>query len=642
MMTHLSDLSRPTLVACAMLIGACRDSPTSEIQVRIDGRDGISSVYSIHLSLCIEGAGCDRQDYFGEANTDPILTARRDLSLTIRFFNAESGQGDLFVVGKGRNAANEVGRGRIDLSIAPGRNIAVDLPLEPTDVAVSDDVEGRGGAFFSSTLGGRQVVAAAQGHYFIVWRHDCDGSSPQASPPCHVRAREYSETGEARPRGSFNLDRAPGAHRFDMPAIAMHPDSGEFAAVWKRTAEGEAPPTPVFSVVFNPDGTPNSNNPNERQLSTPNVDASTPDVAALGDGRYAAVWRQRDAATMRSELVGMLISATGTPDETSRITIDGFTGQSSLSSSCPCAQAGEVCLANTPNGENPFISQTNVSCFADRFDPAIASRPGSAGFAVAWRQAGELQLANFPAGATTPTINAVRTEDTGSVGAFDLLGLPYGYVVVWSAARQTDDPRRTIRLRRFSTEGEALSPAMIVNTTTTGDHTLPSIAASAGGGMLVAWSASEAINFDERGNGVRETDGAIRGRAFLANGLPIGDDFPINTTQALKQTGPSIAARSDNSFVVAFANLEPAQADSSAIRARQVYPVFEPRDGKLGSLCAVDGDCRDQLRCVTDPQTSQLRCHLICDGSNPVCPGGTCASPPGVTDGTLACLYPDR
>ncbi len=91
-----------------------------------------------------------------------------------------------------------------------------------------------------------------------------------------------------------------------------------------------------------------------------------------------------------------------------------------------------------------------------------------------------------------------------------------------------------------------------VNNTVAGDQELPVVAINATGQFAVAWQSG---GQDGSGDG-------IYARVFDANGLPLADEFLVNSNTENNQTNPSIAMDDAGNFVVAW---ESAEQDGSGL-----------------------------------------------------------------------------
>jgi len=99
----------------------------------------------------------------------------------------------------------------------------------------------------------------------------------------------------------------------------------------------------------------------------------------------------------------------------------------------------------------------------------------------------------------------------------------------------------------------------IVNSTTAGAQSNPSITTLADGRFLMTWSS------DDAGDG---SGACIRGRIYNATGTAAGNDFIVNTTTTNRQTDSSVTVLTDGRFVVTWQSEDPGDGSSHCIRGR--------------------------------------------------------------------------
>jgi hypothetical protein len=123
-----------------------------------------------------------------------------------------------------------------------------------------------------------------------------------------------------------------------------------------------------------------------------------------------------------------------------------------------------------------------------------------------------------------------------------------GFVVAWQSYGSfgSDTSDASIQAQRFTSDGSLLGAQFQVNTYTPFYQYNPSIAAEDGGEFVVVWqtypSPEPSIT----------TGWDVQGRRFAADGSPLGAEFQVNTYTTLFQEYPSVAARPDGGFVVAW------------------------------------------------------------------------------------------
>lgn len=116
-----------------------------------------------------------------------------------------------------------------------------------------------------------------------------------------------------------------------------------------------------------------------------------------------------------------------------------------------------------------------------------------------------------------------------------------GFVVVW-ASRLQDGSGYGVYGQRYTAAGAKAGAEFRVNTTTTNDQSLPSIAALTNGGFVVTWQSNV-------------QDGSllgVHGQRYTAAGAKAGVEFLVNTATIKSQSMPSVAALVGGGFVVAW------------------------------------------------------------------------------------------
>ena len=165
------------------------------------------------------------------------------------------------------------------------------------------------------------------------------------------------------------------------------------------------------------------------------------------------------------------------------------------------------------------------------------------------------------------------------------------FVATWSSQYQ-DGPSFGVFGQRFSAAGAPLGAEFRVNTYTTGNQWLPSVASDASGNVLVVWQSQFQ---DGGGPGPPGDDYGVFGQRFSAAGAPLGAEFRVNTHTAREQRWPAVAAQGIGQFVVTwdsdmqdgsswgifgqrFASVQPTalSVDATARPTSDGNSVFEP------------------------------------------------------------------
>ena len=119
------------------------------------------------------------------------------------------------------------------------------------------------------------------------------------------------------------------------------------------------------------------------------------------------------------------------------------------------------------------------------------------------------------------------------------------FVVVWHSfgSSGTDSSSASVQGQRYAAAGSPLAGEFQINTYTPGSQWQPSVASNADGDFVVVWESRGSSGSDSSGY-------SIRGRRFTADGLPVGNDFQINTYTTNDQRFPSVALDAAGNFAV--------------------------------------------------------------------------------------------
>lgn len=149
----------------------------------------------------------------------------------------------------------------------------------------------------------------------------------------------------------------------------------------------------------------------------------------------------------------------------------------------------------------------------------------------------------------------VNTFTTGSQSATQVAADGAGrFIVAWDGPGPGD--AAGIFARRYLSSGRPLGDEFLVNSSVAPIQAFPAVDAAAEAGFVVAWEAPG----DGYGDGVFA-------RRFDANGVPIGEDFQVNTTTAGDQRYADVGMGPDGSFVVVWSDIQ--YGTDYTIRARQ-------------------------------------------------------------------------
>jgi Ca2+-binding RTX toxin-like protein len=142
----------------------------------------------------------------------------------------------------------------------------------------------------------------------------------------------------------------------------------------------------------------------------------------------------------------------------------------------------------------------------------------------------------------------VNTKTSDVQRAASVTGLDGGgWVVTWSAANQ-DGSGLGIYQRLYDENGTTSGDDILVNETTSGDQSLPSVTALNGGGWTVTWQSDGAVGGDPSGFGIYQ-------RTFNAGGSIFKAENLVNTFKTGNQLQPSVTDLSDGGWVVTWVSV---------------------------------------------------------------------------------------
>lgn len=141
------------------------------------------------------------------------------------------------------------------------------------------------------------------------------------------------------------------------------------------------------------------------------------------------------------------------------------------------------------------------------------------------------------------------------------------FVVVWSSTGQAG-PAVTagedVYARRYTSAGVAIGDEFLVNTYTTNNQRLPSIAMDDSGDFVIVWHSMEQDG----------SEAGVYGQRYDALGVPQGGEFAVNQHTTSGQQFATVAMDSDGDFVVAW---------ESVVQDGSSYGVYARRYDAAGA-----------------------------------------------------------
>jgi len=319
------------------------------------------------------------------------------------------------------------------------------------------------------------------------------------------------------------------------------------------------------------------------QVNTYTTEEQTnPAVAMDADGGYIVVWTTEVSPgpdLSGSSIRGQLFSSDSTPvgDE---FQVNSFATDFQVSPSVAMRPTGEfvaVWGSSASEGGDPFYSvqgqrfaadgrpegyEFQVNTLTDNVQesPSVAvARTGE--FLVVWQSVGSygpdddgrsIQAQLFAA-TGAPVGNQLQVNSYSGADQADpevAVGPAGEYVVTWyNTDGSAGDPSgRSVQGQQISATGQLIGGELQVNSYTDGDQYNPSVAVGPGGEFVVVWSGYGSFGSD--------TDYAILGQRFDADGLAVGSEFQVNTYIDAYQIRPWVDTTDDGTFLVAWTSGE--------------------------------------------------------------------------------------
>ena len=292
------------------------------------------------------------------------------------------------------------------------------------------------------------------------------------------------------------------------PDVSALPDGG-YVAVWVSDNQ-DGDQEGVFAQTFDASGAPSGG---EFQVNLTYADRQqAPAVATLDNGDFVVVWESIGQDNYGYGIFGRQFAADGTP----------------------------------LGGEFEVSSRSN----ADQNDPQIAAL-GDGGFIVTWwsqdngsADGGDVFARRYDASGISVggefQVNAPQADEQREATVAALAD--GGFVIAWKSIGQDGD-QGGIYAQQYDAAGAPVGSEFLVNTAVTaGNQEQPAIAGLPGGGYVIAWTSAA----------IHGTSTGIVTQQFDATGAPVGDAFVANTTTVGESSSPSVDALADGGFVVAW------------------------------------------------------------------------------------------
>jgi large repetitive protein len=376
------------------------------------------------------------------------------------------------------------------------------------------------------------------------------------------------------------------------PRIAVAAD-GHYVVVWQSNNQ-DGSKLGVYARVYNADGTARSGE--IAVNTTTNDDQSLPSIAIDASGRFVVAWQSYDTARLTWDIYARSFDANGTAlSGQKRITTDA---DDQIAPAVAMDGSGNVVIVYQSRGQdnadgnwgiyartaNATLSninaelRVNTTTLNAQTAPTVAG--GTSGFVIAWQSAAQdgsgtgIYAQRFNAsGGTVGGEVRINTTTAGDQSAPSLAMNTAGeFTVAWQSASQ-DGSGWAVVARCFDAAGNALGNEVLVNTTSAGDQTDPSVALTSDSRFAVTWTSVGQDNADGKAG--------VYLRAFDGSGSALSDETLVNAATADVQSTPSVGIASDGRMVAVW---QSNRQDGNG------YGVFGQRLLQPGALHFVSGD----------------------------------------------------
>lgn len=371
------------------------------------------------------------------------------------------------------------------------------------------------------------------------------------------------------------------------PAVASS-IAGDFVVVWRSAVQvGTAPG--IFGQRFLSDGSPSGGE--FAVHSEPAFDQYGPAVASAPSGSFVVAWTAVAGSSSVPTVRGRRFDAGGTPEGAAfsiNVSTTGQPGRVSVASDglgryFVAWQDEEILLRRFDVSGAPLSGevQVNTTSFEMQGDPAVAA-DAAGDFVVAWESYGQDGSsygvfgqrfdANGSASGSEFQVNTYTTS--WQVTPAVAMAASGEFVIAW-VRDHPGSGGSDIVMQRYDADAAPIGPETQVSGASSGFKGKPSVAMDETGGFSVGWDAP----------GVDGSSAAVLARRFDAQGVPITDEFRVNTYTPSFQGAAKIAPGTTGSFVATW-HSDPDQDGSEAgVFAQRIAPPPFSDGFESGDTC---------------------------------------------------------
>ena len=425
-------------------------------------------------------------------------------------------------------------------------------------VGVAQGNEIRVNTYTSGTQGGTYGTGAAMdstGDFVAAWQsYGQDGSG------YGVYAQRYtltSETSVSSAGSEFRVNTYT-TNNQQNPKVAIDA-AGDYVVVWQSNGQ-DGSGYGVYAQRYNAAGVTQGSEFRVNTYTTGVQAAPTVAIDSAGDfiiawygagpngyGIYARQYNAAGVVQTTSEFLANT-TTTGGHDEPA-IAVDSagdfviawrsqdgsFTGIYAQRYNAAGVNQGSEFLVNTytTNAQfSPTVAMDSVGDFVVAWSSEYQDGSSFGIYAQRYNAAGALQGSEFRV--NTYTTGGQSTESAAMDSAGD-------FVIAWESYEE-DGSSYAIYAQRYNATGASQGSEFRVNTYTTDEQVLPTVAMDSAGNFVVAWTS-------DTEDGSRD---GIFAQRYNAAGTPQGSEFRVNTYTTDEQSFPSVATDADGDFVVAW------------------------------------------------------------------------------------------
>jgi hypothetical protein len=260
----------------------------------------------------------------------------------------------------------------------------------------------------------------------------------------------------------------------------------------------------------------------------------------------------------------------------------------------------------------PLGGEFRVNTYTTSFQLAPFVAADDAGnFVVAWTSYQGGENAGFdvfgqryePGGAPLGAEFRVNTHTTDNQTLTSVASDPAGNVVMAWSSRGPDGSGFGVFAQQYASTGEPMGGEFQVNSFTRHNQTHASVALDALGNFVIAWQGPKNIGAGDD----------IFAQRYSSSGVPLGGEFRVNTYTSSNQRGPAIAADAAGDFVIVW---------KSDGQDGSYYGIYGQRYGSFGT--PLGAEFRVNTATVFDQSVPSVASDpdgnfvVVWQGSNPV------------------------